>query len=262
MSNIDSIQLYQFPISHYCEKIRWALDYKDLPYKQINCLPGLHSRKTKKLAQLSSVPLLKHNDVVIQGSAKIIDYLETYFPDKPLNFSDKQLNQEVIEWERFADEHIGPHVRRIMYHELLNHPKILIPLFSHQGPWYSGLYFKLSYPKLSQIIRKLMQVNDENVRESKKVLQESLFKLNQHLSIKPSNNTIDQSLSKNYLVGDQFSRADLSVSALLAPLFSPDEYGLKWPKTFPAEVQNLIETYAPHICFAKQCYASSRTKNI
>jgi glutathione S-transferase len=190
-----------------------------------------------------------------------IDYLEKNFPDKPLNFSDEQLNQQAIEWERFADECIGPHVRRIMYHELLNHPNIVIPLFSHQGPWYSGLYFKLAYPKLSQIMRKLMKINDKNVRKSKEILHDSLSKLNQHLFINLSDKTIDPCLTKNYLVGGRFSRADLSVSALLAPLFSPKEYGLNWPKTFPPEIQSLIKTFEPHMDYAKQCYASSRINN-
>ncbi|MCP3675846.1 MAG: glutathione S-transferase family protein, partial [Gammaproteobacteria bacterium] len=45
------IKLYQFPISHYCEKIRWSLDYKNLDYKIINLLPGLHIKTTKKLAE-------------------------------------------------------------------------------------------------------------------------------------------------------------------------------------------------------------------
>jgi glutathione S-transferase len=257
----ESIQLYQFPISHYCEKVRWALDFKGLPYQKVNYLPGLHARKNKKLAKFSSVPILKHKDAVIQGSTQIIDYLEAEFPGKPLNFSDKQLNQAANEWERYADENIGPHVRRIMYHELLNHPSIVIPLFSHQGPWYSGLYFKLTYPKLTQVMRKLMNINDESVIESKEILQNSLSKLNQYLSITPSDITTDNQLSRNYLVGDQFSRADLSVSALLAPLFSPKEYGLNWPDTFPPEIQSLIESYAPHMTYAKHCYASSRTKS-
>ena len=42
------IELYQFPISHFCEKIRWTLDYKGLSHKTRNLLPGLHVLKTKK----------------------------------------------------------------------------------------------------------------------------------------------------------------------------------------------------------------------
>ena len=34
--------LYQFPISHYCEKTRWHLDAKGLPYVTKNLVPGVH----------------------------------------------------------------------------------------------------------------------------------------------------------------------------------------------------------------------------
>ena len=51
-----ALVLYQFPISHFCEKARWALDYKGLDYTTKNLLPGLHVKTTKKLAARSSVP--------------------------------------------------------------------------------------------------------------------------------------------------------------------------------------------------------------
>lgn len=253
MTNKELLQLYQFPISHYCEKVRWALDYKGLNYKKINCLPGLHSRTTKKLAKLSSVPILKHGNTVVQGSSKILDYLDAHFPEKPLGFSEHDLSNQALEWERYADEHIGPHVRRIMYHQLLNHPRIVIPIFSHQGPWYSGLYFKITYSKLSKIMRQLMQINDKNVEESAFILNDAL----EHLKQATSKSTSSTS-KPNYLVGGRFSRADLSVSALLAPLFLPKAYGINWPDQFPEDVESVIKQYQPHILFAEQHYAKHR----
>jgi len=44
------IELYQFQFSHYCEKARWALDYKGISYKPRNLLPGLHVKPARKLA--------------------------------------------------------------------------------------------------------------------------------------------------------------------------------------------------------------------
>lgn len=254
MAQTATIQLYQFPISHYCEKVRWALNYKGLPYKKINCLPGLHSRTTKKLAKSSSVPVLQHGKTVVQGSANILDYLEMQFPEKPLDFSDQALTDQAKEWERFADEQIGPHVRRIMYHQLLNHPKLVIPIFSHEGPWYSYLYFKATYPKLSQIMRKLMRINDKDVEESQIILKQAINRLEQHFSVNASE-------EKTYLVGDRFSRADLSMAALLAPLFLPKEYGINWPTQFPNDVETVIAEYQSYkaIAVAKGLYAQHRT---
>lgn len=254
MTQQESIQLYQFPISHYCEKVRWALDYKDLPYKKINCLPGLHTRTAVKLAKYSSVPILQHGNTVVQGSLKILDYLEEQFPEKPLSFSENALSDEVREWEKYADEYIGPHVRRIMYHQLLNHPKIVIPIFSHEGPWYSSIYFKVTYPKLSKIMRKLMQINDVKVEESYAVLNQALSRLEHQLSQNTS------STDNMYLVGNRFSRADLSASALLAPLFLAKEYGVNWPVQLPSEVERIISKYQSHkaIGFAKNMYSKHR----
>jgi len=50
------IALYQFPVSHYCEKIRRAPD--------------------------TCVPILDHDDRVIQGSDSIITYLDEPLPNK------------------------------------------------------------------------------------------------------------------------------------------------------------------------------------
>ena len=39
------IELYQFPLSHFCEKARWALDYKSIAYRPVNLLPGFHTMR-------------------------------------------------------------------------------------------------------------------------------------------------------------------------------------------------------------------------
>jgi len=52
------IKLYQFCCSHFCEKARWALEYKRLAYRPVNLVPGLHLRPVRKLAPKSCVPLL------------------------------------------------------------------------------------------------------------------------------------------------------------------------------------------------------------
>ena len=80
-----ALKLYQFAISHYCEKIRWALEYKGLNYETVNLLPGQHVKTIRKLTgQASSVPVLEHDGQVVQGSAAILDYLDQAFPEHSL----------------------------------------------------------------------------------------------------------------------------------------------------------------------------------
>jgi glutathione S-transferase len=59
--------LYQFPISHYCEKIRWAMDYKGLDYTLKNLVPGLHLRTTKKIAPKTYLPILMDQGEQVQN---------------------------------------------------------------------------------------------------------------------------------------------------------------------------------------------------
>lgn len=90
------LALYQFPISHYCEKVRWALEYKNIEYKKVNLLPGLHAKKAKKLTSNSSLPILVHDKTVMNESSKIISYLDQAFPNNSLTPSDQNLKQEAM----------------------------------------------------------------------------------------------------------------------------------------------------------------------
>ena len=66
--------LYQFPISHYCEKARWALDYKNIDYDLVNLVPGPHRSVLNKLgATHSFTPVLLAQNKIVQGSESIID---------------------------------------------------------------------------------------------------------------------------------------------------------------------------------------------
>ena len=240
------IILYQFPISHYCEKARWALDYKQLKYKVKNLLPGLHLSKARKLAPDTSVPILAHDDKIIQGSDRIISYLDDSFPERKLTPVKGQLRDKSLEWEQYVDREIGIPVRRCCYHILLDHPEIVIPFFTHNGPWYGKLYLWWVFPKLEKTMRKYMNINEDSARQSKQQLGVAIDKLH------------DRLLNNAFLVGDQFTRADLSAAAMLAPLCRPEKYGLNWPDQLPQQYLNLAEEFRPRIKWVDEAYEKFR----
>jgi glutathione S-transferase len=240
------IKLYQFPISHFCEKIRWALDYKGLNYKLVNLLPGFHIKTTKKLAKYSAVPVLTDEDEVIQNSSEIITYLDETYVEKPLTPSNEILRLEAIEWEKYLDTELGPHVRICCYHILLKHPTIVIPYFTNNGPWYGPIIIKLTYEKLNAKMRSYMKINDSTFIESKIQITEVIDKIYNHLQ------------DNEFLVGDSFSRADLTAAAMLAPLAMPNGYGLTWPKVIPEELQTLINKFDGKINWVNDFYKKYR----
>lgn len=238
--------LYQLYISHYCEKARWALDYKGLSYRVVNLLPGPHIKTAKALSGQTSLPILVHDDHAVNDSSAIISYLDERFPQHPLTPPDVAQRREALEWERFADEDIGPHVRRICYHVLLDDPKTVLPLFTTGGPWYGPLMMKFAFGRLQKVMRQHMNITAASARASAATLDEALDKLAARLS------------DRQFLVGEHFSRADLAVSALLAPLFVPVQYLPTSPCPLPPPWQEIADRYADRIGFARAMYAQRR----
>lgn len=240
------ITLYQFPISHYCEKVRWALEYKNIEYKKINLLPGLHVKKAKKLTSSPHLPILVHDKNIINESSKIISYLDQVFPENPLTPIDKKLKQETMKWEIFADEELGSDVRRICYHTLLNHPDIISPYFTINGPWYGKLYMKATFPKLAETMRKLMKLNDTTIPLINQRLTQAIDKSYAHIK------------DRNFFVGDSFTRADLAMASLLAPLCKANRYGIAWPEKYPEPLHSTMREYENKLDWVHRIYSQYR----
>lgn len=242
--------LYQFPISHYCEKVRWAMDHKGLEYKIKNLLPGFHLRTTQKMAPKSYLPILidssDKGSQQLQNSHIILNYLDETYPDKSLTPADPELLQQALEWEKYCDVEIGVHVRCYCYHHLLSHPKIIVPILTQGSPWLSSLLFKVSFSKIEKIMRKVMRINRESALESEKHIQQAIDKLH----------AVYQ--SRDFLVGSQFTRADLTAASLLAPLIMPAGYGLDWPETVPEVLQRFVDKNEDKLARIHQIYTDLR----
>lgn len=240
------IQLYQFPISHYCEKVRWALDYKGVPWRPVNLLPGLHLRTTRKLAPATSVPILEAAGQRIQGSGAILDWLDEACPERGLTPADPLERDEALAWEAYADRELGPHVRRFAYHTLLDHPALVKPFFLQDGAWWWRPFLTLTYPKLSAVMRKVMKIDQAGAEESRSHIEQALHVLSEAYR------------ERDFLVGGVFSRADLAAAALVAPLFMAPGYGLKWPATLPAPLGQWAHEWRDSMAWAERLYRDHR----
>ena len=94
-------------------------------------------------------------------------------------------------------------------------------------------------------MRKHMRINTETAVQAKEHLDKSL-------------NTVLLALKdKKYLVGDNFSRADLSVAALLAPLSMPMAYGLDKPD-LPKKLNQILDSMEPKLTWMHKMYSLHR----
>lgn len=108
------LELYQFELSHYVEKIRLILDYKGLPYRKIEVTPGVGQLELMRLSGHRQVPVLKDGNQVIADSTAIAEYLDKQYPDRPIIPTDPKLRGLCLLMEQWADESIGLNARKAM----------------------------------------------------------------------------------------------------------------------------------------------------
>ena len=244
--NACMITLYQFPISHFCEKVRWALDYKGLEHRRRNLLLGFHRKAVRRLAPNTHVPILVHGQTVVQNSGNILTYLDRQFSDRSLTPGDPLLREQALDWEKYLDEEIGIQLRRYCYHVLLEYPHALIPVLSQGMPWYAAVLYKSIFPTLRQRMRVLLKITERTAAQSRHRLDAAIKRLHTHL------------VGRRFLVGDSFTRADLAAASLLAPLCRTAKFGLAWPQTYPEPLEAAVTEWADRLGWVGDFYHEYR----
>ncbi|NND82265.1 MAG: glutathione S-transferase [Gammaproteobacteria bacterium] len=204
--------LWVFSISHYCEKARWALDYLGIDYQLKIMIPGPHLAAARKHGlRRGSLPILQLGDEVIQGSSAIIDWAEANATNgKSLACA----TPDAAAIEQRLDDEVGVHVRRLFYSEaLVEQPQIVKPVFMKNLGWLDKLKLQLSWPMVRKKMIQFMDLGKQQGDESQAILEAELDWLDGLLAD-----------GRRYLVGEQFSRVDITAASLLARIVVPDEY--------------------------------------
>ena len=209
-------RLLEFPHSHFCEKARWALEWKGLTYRRQALFPGLHLWRLRGL-ETTSVPVLVDGTLTIQGSGEILDYLERRVSDRPLTPSDSAAREACGEWERFLEREVGVHIRRLCYFHLLDRPDLVAYFFCYGQPAYWRPVFRAVYPALRRKLVDAYDIRPAGADRSRQTLHGALERLQRHLA------------GRRFLVGDAFTRADLCAASMLSFFALPPEHPVVWP---------------------------------
>ena len=70
------LRLITIPISHYCEKARWALDRAGIAYREERHVQGVHRLVSRRAGGSGTVPVLGTRDEVLGQSAQILDWVD------------------------------------------------------------------------------------------------------------------------------------------------------------------------------------------
>lgn len=188
MPTLEVIELYPSPFS---DRLRWVLELKRVPYRRTAYVPLAGEAAHRERTGLDTAPVLIADGEVIGDSDRAVDWVEARHPDPPLLPGDPRQRAQVRAWELVATGVLGPAARLVLIGTYkVKHVQPLADHFAAKYHW---------------------SVAEE--QRADRLLRTLLPDLAAAVATAP------------YLVGDAFTRADLTVAALLTPVLGlpPDD---------------------------------------
>lgn len=231
-------ELVTIPISHYCEKARWALDRARVPYRERAHLQGIHSIVARRAGGGSTVPVLVCGSDVLRDSSDILAFADARGgPERALYPAEPGPAAETRALERDFDERLGPHGRRWMYHEMRGQRALVLAYACTGVPAWQRRVLPVAYPAVVRLIDSHLDITPATAAESLRAVRATFDAVAERLGD-----------GRPFLIGDRFTAADLTFAALAAAVLVPPEYGtpLPQPGELPEPVARDVRAFREH----------------
>ncbi len=213
------LELYQFELSHYCEKVRLILDYKGLPYRKIEVTPGLGQFDLYRMSGQRQVPVLKDGTEIIADSTAIARYLDQRYPEQPIIPTDPKQRALCFLMEEWADESIGVNARKVMLGAFSQNPEFRKALLPTSTPDFLKTLVEAVPREALDVLGLGAGLGPDAVKAARQTMQQNLESLCALLQ------------DNSYLLGDEPSLADFAVAGLTMYVKFPSGIYLNLPES-------------------------------
>ena len=269
-----ALTLFTINMSHYSEKIRWLLDYEEIPYQEIALTPALHTVPMwlKGRRAQTTVPLLQSGKTCIQDSPRIVNWLAGHH--SPLDSMPSEKQQEILAIQQRFDA-IGKPVARYLYLPGFAHDALIRTIWTQFAKPWERHFITLAYPLIKPAFRIKLRIYPRAVTQAEQLIDAEIRWLEQRLQPleqgeqekgQPPKGQKEkqgrQSKKCRYLVGDAFSFADIAAASILAPLACPREHPIYGEAEFRAKMAGPAQQWAdsPALQWVRDIYAEHRGK--
>ena len=215
-----ALRLITIPISHYCEKARWALDRAELRYREERHIQGIHRVAARRAGGGATVPVLVTAEGAIGESHQILAWCDAHIAAERRLFPvEPNARAEVDALCRRLDEGLGPAGRRLIYVHMFRQPKLVFA-FNDQGvPAWEDAMLRAGWPLLKRFVSRALGIAPGVETQD----EAAVFRELDHVAELLSD-------GRPHLCGERFGAADLTFAALCAPVIVPPEYGIALPQ--------------------------------
>ena len=240
-------RLIHFRVSHYNEKVRWALDFKRWAHRRKALVPGFHILGLQLTTGQRKTPVLEIDGTRLIGSAHIIDELERRRPDPPLYPADEAGKARALALQTWFDDEVAPDLRRLFWSTYIADSAACARMSTAGASRPARAAFRLLFPVMRPLFKRNMGLDRTHLEAARAGLGTIFDRL--EAEIGPS----------GYLVGDRFGLADLVAAAVMAAIIRPPEFSYPLPAPLPAPLlemradlagrrgyQWVLETFARH----------------
>jgi len=238
MSKRTGNLLITIPISHYCEKARWALDRAGVAYRERAHVQAIHRFATLRAGGGLTAPVFVSATGVLADSADILAWADAQLPaERALYPREPAPAAEVRELEADLDERLGPHSRRWLYQQLRARRDLALRYGCVGIPRWERAALRYGYPVLFGIVARVLDVTPATAAVSEEEVRSIFDSLAERLAD-----------GRPYLCGERFTAADLTFAALAAPMLMPGNYGvpLPTPEEIPAYAASVVRELRDH----------------
>jgi glutathione S-transferase len=225
-------RLVTIPISHFCEKARWALDRAGIDYVEQPHLQLVHVFAARRAGGGRTVPVFVTDEGEVLGeSAEILRWADQRISKDRRLYPGGELGTQAAAAEGWLDLGLGPDGRLWMYHETL-------PVIREMEPWalvgvpgWERRIFRAGGPVISFALRRLLSVDAPSARTALARVEAVFDEIADRLSD-----------GRRFLLGDRFTAADLTFASLAAPMLLPRGYGspLPPPEAMPEALARVV----------------------
>lgn len=247
------LELYQFEMSHFVEKVRLILDYKELPYRKVEVTPGIGQIELFQMSGQRKVPVLKDGSEIIADSTAIAEYLDRKYPDKPIIPSDPKQKGLCLLIEQWADESLGINARKALIGSLSQNQSFRTAVLPSSTPDILKNLVGAIPGDLLGILGTGVGMGPDSVKEATDALKRSLTALSFMLT------------EQSYLVGDTPTLADFAVAGLSMYIKFPTGGYLDIPESLKGKgVSGIadVSIFDPFFNWRDKLYADFRKASV